>query len=82
MTLADALDSLITDGRITPYLAVRVLRNFDRAFPEVLSRATRSTLKFKVCVVSVRPFLDLKFGLKKMTGRSSRLPLLRQCVVD
>lgn len=71
MTLADALDSLITDGRIAPFLAVKVLRNFDRAFPEVLSRTIRSTLKFKVRLVSMRPppildYLVLKFGLKKM----------------
>jgi hypothetical protein len=46
--LTDTLDDLITENRIDPQLAMKILANFDRAITEVLQDKVRSRLTFKV----------------------------------
>ena len=46
--LTDTLDDLITEHRIDPQLAMKILANFDRAIAEVLQTNVRSRLTFKV----------------------------------
>ncbi|KAI1321717.1 transcription initiation factor IIA gamma chain [Xylariaceae sp. FL0255] len=45
--LTDTLDDLITEHRIDPQLAMKILANFDRAITEVLQDKVRSRLTFK-----------------------------------
>ncbi|RLV93242.1 Transcription initiation factor IIA subunit 2 [Spathaspora sp. JA1] len=50
VTLTDALDTLISDERIPPQLANRILTNFDRIISELLkneSNIAKSKLTFK-----------------------------------
>lgn len=47
-TLTDTLDDLITDHRIDPQLAMKILANFDRAIADVLQEKVKSRLTFKV----------------------------------
>lgn len=47
-TLTDTLDDLITDTRIDPQLAMKILANFDRAIADVLQEKVKSRLTFKV----------------------------------
>ncbi|KAF8470163.1 transcription initiation factor IIA, gamma subunit, helical domain-containing protein [Kalaharituber pfeilii] len=47
VTLTDALDDLIMQGRIDPQLAMKVLSNFDRSITEVLSDKVKASLSFK-----------------------------------
>ncbi|SCU86304.1 LAMI_0D01398g1_1 [Lachancea mirantina] len=46
-TLVDALDALISDGRIEASLAMRVLDTFDRVVAEALKDKTEAKLTFK-----------------------------------
>ncbi|ROW09762.1 hypothetical protein VMCG_02601 [Cytospora schulzeri] len=46
-TLTDTLDDLITDTRIDPQLAMKILANFDRAIADVLQEKVKSRLTFK-----------------------------------
>ncbi|KAF2800103.1 transcription initiation factor IIA gamma chain [Melanomma pulvis-pyrius CBS 109.77] len=46
-TLADTLDNLITERRIEPQLAMKVLANFDKAVAEVLAEKVKARLTFK-----------------------------------
>ncbi|SCV03648.1 LAME_0H12112g1_1 [Lachancea meyersii CBS 8951] len=46
-TLVDALDTLISDGRIEASLAMKVLGTFDRVVAETLKDKTQSKLTFK-----------------------------------
>lgn len=46
--LTDTLDSLITERRIEPQLAMKILINFDKAVADVLSDKVKSRLTFKV----------------------------------
>ncbi|CAG90100.2 DEHA2G02486p [Debaryomyces hansenii CBS767] len=49
-TLTDALDTLISDEKIQPQLAMRILNNFDRIISELLkneSGISKSKLTFK-----------------------------------
>ncbi|KAF2199534.1 transcription initiation factor IIA gamma chain [Delitschia confertaspora ATCC 74209] len=45
--LTDTLDSLITDRRIEPQLAMKILANFDKAIAEVLAEKVKARLTFK-----------------------------------
>lgn len=57
-TLTDTLDDLITDTRIDPQLAMKILANFDRAIADVLQEKVKARLTFKVgttCWRSARP---------------------------
>lgn len=47
-TLTDTLDDLITDHRIDPQLAMKILANFDRAIADVLQDKVKARLTFKV----------------------------------
>jgi transcription initiation factor TFIIA small subunit len=45
--LTDTLDSLITERRIEPQLAMKILINFDKAVADGLSDKVKSRLSFK-----------------------------------
>ncbi|KAI9803350.1 MAG: Transcription initiation factor IIA small chain (TFIIA 13.5 kDa subunit) [Piccolia ochrophora] len=47
MALTDTLDDLITDRRIEPQLAIKILANFDRSITEVMSEGLKARLTFK-----------------------------------
>ena len=47
--LTDTLDDLITDNRIDPQLAMKILSNYDRYVTEILAMQVRARLTFKVC---------------------------------
>ena len=55
MALADTLDDLISNRRIEPQLAMRVLANFDEAVAKVLADRVKARMTFKV---SVQPLGD------------------------
>lgn len=62
-TLTDTLDDLITDTRIDPQLAMKILANFDRAIADVLQEKVKARLTFKVgttCWRSERPLACLE----------------------
>jgi transcription initiation factor TFIIA small subunit len=46
--LTDTLDNLITERRIEPQLAMKILTNFDKAVADVLADKVKSRLTFKV----------------------------------
>ena len=48
MALTDALDDLISEGRIAPQLAMKILNNFDKHVTEVLAEKVKNNLTFKV----------------------------------
>ncbi|PWW71779.1 transcription initiation factor IIA, gamma subunit [Tuber magnatum] len=47
VSLMDALDDMISRGRMTPQLAMKILSNFDRGIAEVLASRVKATLSFK-----------------------------------
>ncbi|KAI9787128.1 MAG: Transcription initiation factor IIA small chain (TFIIA 13.5 kDa subunit) [Geoglossum umbratile] len=47
MALTDALDDLISEQRIAPQLAMKILANFDRSITEVLAEKVKARLSFK-----------------------------------
>ena len=49
LALTDTLDDLISDGRLQPQLAMKILANFDRSITEVLAEKVKARLTFKVC---------------------------------
>jgi hypothetical protein len=49
VALIDALDGLISEGRITPQLAIKIVNNFDKHVAVVLSEKVKANLTFKVC---------------------------------
>ncbi|KAF3156799.1 Transcription initiation factor IIA small chain (TFIIA 13.5 kDa subunit) [Orbilia oligospora] len=48
VALTDALDDLISDGRIAPQLAMKILSNFDRSVTDILAQQVTAKLSFKV----------------------------------
>lgn len=48
MALTDTLDDLISDRRIEPQLAMKILANFDRSITEALAEKVKARLTFKV----------------------------------
>lgn len=46
--LTDTLDELISQQRIDPQLAMKVIANFDKAVSDILSEKVKSRLTFKV----------------------------------
>lgn len=48
MALTDTLDDLITERRIEPQLAIKILANFDRSITEILAAQVNTKLSFKV----------------------------------
>jgi transcription initiation factor TFIIA small subunit len=59
-TLTDTLDDLISEHRIDPQLAMKVLANFDRAIAETLQDKVKARLTFKVSYVV---FLQSRFDI-------------------
>lgn len=49
--LTDALDAFITDGRMEPQVALKVLATFDRVVAEVLVEKVKARLSFKVLAI-------------------------------
>jgi transcription initiation factor TFIIA small subunit len=47
LALTDTLDDLISDDRINPQLAIRILMNFDQAMTEGLQKHVKARLSFK-----------------------------------
>ncbi|KEZ41163.1 hypothetical protein SAPIO_CDS7241 [Scedosporium apiospermum] len=47
MALTDTLDDLISDERINPQLAMKILGNFDQAITEALQKNVKARLSFK-----------------------------------
>ncbi|EPS43298.1 hypothetical protein H072_2708 [Dactylellina haptotyla CBS 200.50] len=47
VALTDALDELISDGRIAPQLAMKILSNFDRSITDILAAHVTARLSFK-----------------------------------
>ncbi|KAI9658217.1 MAG: Transcription initiation factor IIA small chain (TFIIA 13.5 kDa subunit) [Trizodia sp. TS-e1964] len=45
--LTDTLDDLISERRIEPQLAMKILANFDRSISEVLAEKVRTRMSFK-----------------------------------
>jgi transcription initiation factor TFIIA small subunit len=48
MALTDTLDDLISEERINPQLAMKILVNFDQAITEALQKSVRARMSFKV----------------------------------
>lgn len=48
LALTDTLDDLISDERINPQLAMKILSNFDQAITEALQKNVKARLQFKV----------------------------------
>ncbi|CAH0021916.1 unnamed protein product [Clonostachys rhizophaga] len=48
LALTDTLDDLISDERINPQLAMKILSNFDQAITEALQKNVKCRLSFKV----------------------------------
>jgi hypothetical protein len=48
LALTDTLDDLISDERINPQLAMKILANFDQAITEALQKQVKHRLSFKV----------------------------------
>jgi hypothetical protein len=48
LALTDTLDDLISEERIHPQLAMKILSNFDQAITEALQKNVKSRLQFKV----------------------------------
>lgn len=62
MALTDTLDDLISDERINPQLAMKILGNFDQAITEALQKEVKARLTFKVSLryaPTWGPFLSL-----------------------
>jgi transcription initiation factor TFIIA small subunit len=51
--LTDTLDNLITERRIEPQLAMKILANFDKAVAEVLADKVKARLSFKVGAITL-----------------------------
>ncbi|MBE3043821.1 hypothetical protein IMZ48_14850 [Candidatus Bathyarchaeota archaeon] len=68
MALTDTLDDLISDGRINPQLAMKILGNFDQAITEALQKEVKSRLTFKVSFFAGRPFRSIALRIMRHSG--------------
>ena len=50
MTLTDTLDDLISDRRIEPQLALKIIAHFDKAVSDVLGEKVKNKMSFKVSI--------------------------------
>ena len=68
MALTDTLDDLISDQRMDPQLAMKILANFDRSITETLQDKVKARLTFKGSLDTYR-FCDevWTFLLKNVT---------------
>jgi transcription initiation factor TFIIA small subunit len=46
--MTDALDQFISEGKMAPQVAIKMLQHFDRIVAEVLAEKVKSRLSFKV----------------------------------
>ncbi|KAF2083733.1 transcription initiation factor IIA, gamma subunit [Saccharata proteae CBS 121410] len=46
-TLMDTLDELISNRRMEPQLAIKIMQNFDKALADVISEKVKARLTFK-----------------------------------
>lgn len=58
LALTDTLDDLISEERIHPQLAMKILGNFDQAITEALQKNVKSRLQFKVNANTLQPPWD------------------------
>ncbi|PKS09003.1 hypothetical protein jhhlp_003616 [Lomentospora prolificans] len=79
MALTDTLDDLISDERINPQLAMKILGNFDQAITEALQKNVKARLTFKGSLDTYR-FCDevwtflIRNVVFKMDGNSVGVP--------
>ena len=74
MALTDTLDDLISDERINPQLAMKILGNFDQAITEALQKEVKARLTFKVS------FLFLPYTRRHPASHPTPLfPQWRRC---
>ncbi|KAI9705519.1 MAG: Gtf2a2p [Candelina mexicana] len=52
--LTDTLDDLISDNRIQPQLAIKILFHFDRIMTETLADKVKARLSFKVKDLNIK----------------------------
>ena len=48
LALTDTLDDLISDERISPQVAMKILGNFDQAMTDALQKNVKARMSFKV----------------------------------
>lgn len=77
MSLTDALDDLISEGRIAPQLAMKILSNFDRTITEVLAERVKANLTFKVGFMALEGCGDE--GAKQCLRTQGHLDTYRFC---
>lgn len=84
VALTDALDDLISDGRIAPQLAMKILSNFDRSITDILATHVNARLSFKGHLDTYRfcdevwTFLikDVTFKLENTQIQSERVKIV------
>lgn len=80
LALTDTLDDLISEERINPQLAMKILGNFDQAITEALQKNVKSRLSFKVNMRSPggrrTPYLDANSNAT--LGEPGYVPVLRR----
>ncbi|KAI6382062.1 Transcription initiation factor IIA small chain (TFIIA 13.5 kDa subunit) [Pyricularia grisea] len=69
--LTDALDDLITNDRINPQLAMRILANFDRVVAETLQEKVKARLQFKVSSSNICKSVMRRAGLNVHVNSST-----------
>lgn len=77
MSLTDTLDDLISDRRIEPQLAMKILANFDRSITEALAEKVKARLTFKVLPLIAGEGKVIRPRLIRLQGTSRYLPFLR-----
>lgn len=87
LTLTDTLDELISENRIDPQLAIKIIQTYDRAITEVLQEKVKARLQFKVRSVvdfGSRPARKkgrrLTSGSWLLAGLPRYLSILRRCL--
>lgn len=53
LSLSDAIDKLISDGKISKQLANSIMSNFDRVMVKCLQENVNTTLTLKVCPLPI-----------------------------
>lgn len=79
LALTDTLDDLISEERINPQLAMKILGNFDQAITEALQKNVKARLQFKVSTQLWCSALVSKTVLTIIacTGKPRYVPILR-----
>lgn len=67
LALTDTLDDLISDERINPQLAMKILGNFDQAITEALQKNVKNRLSFKVITALSRAFTQRRENMVGLT---------------